>query len=432
MVARKVKQKGDRSKGLTITSLLIYYAGLTILNFLVLLFQNAYYGLDTIRNLIWYSPDLPGIGITEIPQSFGIHYFGDFLHVITAATRELGNTPYYPYLPASLIVGEFFSWFPYTFAVGFYFITFFPLYFLPVYLVRQLLDPAGKLLISIFLILNIGTLYLFDRGNIQLVVSACLSAFIYFYAIQKHVTASIFLGIAASIKMWPVLFIWPLLRAKEWRPIVWFSTIVLSLNILPLLFFKTNGSSKIDYIREQFSQIISFGSIESGLWHAGGKNSSLTAMLYSMSEFTQIQEPFKFLLEHFLIIQILGLLTIAIGLMRNQLSPSENFILIALFVLLFPSAQYGYSASILIPILIFHFYEKSRLISKKTDRLTFEFKILFLMLALLPVSYVLPIQQASAQWIIDVNTFLTPTFLLIAYIGYFHKSVIGEGDRLLR
>ncbi len=427
-----MKQKGNRYKGLTITSLLIYYTGLTILNFLVLLFQNAYYGLDTIHNLIWYSPDLPGIGITEIPQSFGIHYFGDFLHVITAATRELGNTPYYPYLPASLIVGAFFSWFPYTLAVGLYFITFFPLYFLPVYLVRQFLDSSGKLLISIFLIFNIGTLYLFDRGNIQLVVSACLSAFIYFYAIEKHIAASVFLSIAASIKLWPVLFIWPLLKAKEWRSIVWFSTIVLSLNILPLLIFETNGSSKINYILEQFNQIISFGSIESGLWHAGGKNSSLTALFYSMSEFTPIQEPFKFLLEHFLIVQVLGLLMFTIGLLRSKLSPSENFIFIALFLLLFPSAQYGYSASILIPILVFHFYERSKSISKKVDRRTFESKVLLLMLALLPVSYVLPIEQASAQWVIDVNTFLTPTLLLIVYMGYFRKSAIGDGYRLPR
>jgi hypothetical protein len=427
-----VKQKGNRYKGLTLASLLIYYTGLTILNFLVLLFQNAYYGLDTIHNLIWYSPDFPVIGLTEIPQPFGNHFFGDFLHVITAATRELGDTPYYPYLPASLIVGEFFSWFPYAFAVGLYFIIFFPLYFLPVYLVRGVLDSAGKLLLTFFLIFNTGTLYLFDRGNIQLVVSACLSVFVYFYAKQKHITAAVFLGIAASIKLWPVLFIWPLLRAKEWRPIVWFSTIVLFLNVLPLIIFETNGSSKINYILEQFNQIISFGSIESGLWHAGGKNSSLTALFYSMSEFTPIQEPFKLLLEHFLIIQVLGLLMIAIGLMRNQLSPSENFIFIALFVLLFPSAQYGYSASILIPILVFHFYERSRSISKKVDRLTFEFKVLLLMLALLPVSYVLPIEQASVQWIIDVNTFVTPTLLLIVYIGYFRKSAMGDGYRLPR
>ena len=427
-----MKQKGNRYKGLTLASLLIYYTGLTILNFLVLLFQNAYYGLDTIHNLIWYSPDFPVIGLTEIPQPFGNHFFGDFLHVITAATRELGDTPYYPYLPASLIVGEFFSWFPYAFAVGLYFIIFFPLYFLPVYLVRGVLDSAGKLLLTFFLIFNTGTLYLFDRGNIQLVVSACLSVFVYFYAKQKHITAAVFLGIAASIKLWPVLFIWPLLRAKEWRPIVWFSTIVLFLNVLPLIIFETNGSSKINYILEQFNQIISFGSIESGLWHAGGKNSSLTALFYSMSEFTPIQEPFKLLLEHFLIIQVLGLLMIAIGLMRNQLSPSENFIFIALFVLLFPSAQYGYSASILIPILVFHFYERSRSISKKVDRLTFEFKVLLLMLALLPVSYVLPIEQASVQWIIDVNTFVTPTLLLIVYIGYFRKSAMGDGYRLPR
>jgi hypothetical protein len=427
-----VKQRSERFKGLSMPSLLIYYAGLTLLNFLVLIFQSAYYGSDTIHNLIWYSPDFPVIGLTEIPQPFGNHFFGDFLHVITAATRELGDTPYYPYLPASLIVGEFFSWFPYAFAVGLYFIIFFSLYFLPVYLVRGVLDSAGKLLLSFFLIFNIGTLYLFDRGNIQLVVSACLSAFIYFYAKQKHITAAVFLGIAASIKLWPILFIWPMLRVKEWRPIIWFSTTVLSLNILPLLIFNTNGFSKIQYIREQFDQIVSFGSIESGLWHAGGKNSSLTAMLYSISEFTPIQEPFKFLLEHFLVIQVLGLLTIAIGLLRNQLSPSENFLFIALFVLLFPSAQYGYSASILIPILIFHFYEKSVFTTKKTSRITHEYKVLSIMLALLPISYVLPIEQSSVQWIIDVNTFLTPAFLLIAYIGFFHKSTFGEGNKVLR
>jgi Glycosyltransferase family 87 len=410
-------------KEMTLTTLLISYAIITILNFLVLIFQSAYYNLDTIHNLVWYSPDFPVIGLTEIPQPFGQHFFGDFLHFVTAATRDMGDTPYYPYLPASLIVGKFFSLFPYTIAVLLYFLIFFPLFLLPILLIKDRLNSSDKLLISIFLIFNIGTLYLFDRGNIQLFVSACFSVFVYFYAKRKYVPAVIFLGIAAAVKLWPILFIWPLLRLKEWRVLVWFLLTILILNAVPFLIFDTSGSSQIQYLREQFNQIISFGSIGGELWHAGGKNSSLSALFYSIIEYTPMTEPFQFMIKHFIIIQVIGLMATAVGLIGNQLLPSQKFMLLAIFLLIFPSAQYGYSASILTPVLIYHIYEKFKLVNLKKEEVTFGYEILILMLAVLPISYVLPIQQTSSQWLVDLNTFLTPTLLTISYLVILGKSM---------
>ncbi len=424
----KISKTVVKEKSLELEYILLLYVSASFLSLCILILQSSYYNLDSIHNVLWSSYDLPGIGITNIPKSFGVHFFGDFLHVITASTRDLGDTLYYPYLPASLIVGIFFSIFSYQFAVFLYFLIFFPIFFRPLFLIWHFLTTTQKFLMSIFLTFNIGTLYLFDRGNIQLVVSAFIALFIFFFAKKRYSLAAIALGVAVSIKLWPIFFVFPLFRLKKYRSFALLCFTALVLNVLPLLYFNSNSLGLFGYIKAQFLQIISFGSLQSGLWHAGGKNSSFSAFLYFFDEFTPLHQPFRFVLQHFIFLQILGLLGVIFILLKNRLLLSEQFLVIALFLLLFPSAQYGYSMSILIPVLIFCVYEKHYSINITKSDKTLGYTFYCAIFAMIPISYVLPVQQTE-QWFVDMNTLFTPTMLGISFFGLIGKTVSKKSSR---
>ena len=423
-----MSKKEFKEKSLGLELPLILYVSASFISLFILIFQSSYYKLDAIHNVLWSSYDLPGIGITNIPKPFGEHFFGDFLHVITASTRDLGDTLYYPYLPASLIVGKFFSIFSYQFAVILYFSVFFTVYFRPLHLIWNLLNITEKFLLAIFLSFNIGTLYLFDRGNIQLVVSAFIAVFIFYIAKKRYNLAALALGVAVSIKLWPLFFVFPLIRLKKYRAFALLCIMAIVLNVLPLLIFKSNSLGTFGYIKSQFAQIVSFGSLQSGLWHAGGKNSSFAALLYFLDNFTAFHQPFRFILQHFVILQMLGLIGVAFVLLRNRLLLGEQFLTISLFLLLFPSAQYGYSMSILIPTLIYCIYEKYHLRNNNLKD-TLDYIFYWTMFAMIPISYVLPVQQTE-QWFVDLNTLFTPIMLGISFIGLIQKTAAYKPKRL--
>jgi len=397
-----------------LTKYLGIYCLLSMVSIFVLLVQASYLNLDPLHNLLWSSSDLPGIGITKIPLSFGNHFFGDFLHVITAGTRPLGDTPYYPYLPASLIVGKIFSIFSYRVAVVIYFLLFFTLFLSPLRQTDKALAFPERVLLYFFVFFNIGTLYLFDRGNIQLVVSACISMYFYCLMTLRYRLAAVFLGVAVAIKLWPVLLIFPFIRWKKYRSVLLSLVTALSLNLIPLLFFSTDRMSRWSYLKSQFLQIISFGSINSGLWHAGGKNSSIAAFYYFCTSVLKIDILFPLLLKYFVVTQIALTALLIYALLKKQLSTGEQLIVISVFLLIIPSAQYGYSLSILFPAILYKMWEI--FFSKDEYSRTIDYKYLLLILSCLPISYVLAIKQPS-QWIIDVNTLLTPLLLTVSFFG---------------
>lgn len=410
---------------ISLNTLISIYSFGIVINLFVLIFQSAYFGTDGIHNYLWFSEDLPGIGITNPPQAFGNHYFGDFLHAIIAGDRKLGDTPYFPYLPASILFGKFFSIFNYRFAVALYFFIFIPILYIMMILLRKKLGKTEIINLFLPLVFNTGLLYLIDRGNIQLIVSAGISLFLYFLYLKKPVLSGLALGLAIAIKFWPIIFLMPLLR-KEHRKLI--LTVIVSffgLNLLALLIFDVNSAGWIAYLHSQFSQIIQFGSINSGLWHAGGKNSSLAAFLNLIGHFGFLRNPMAFLLANYLGIQLIGAILLLLILFRYPISIGESMLLCGTYILVFPSAQYGYSLSILIPLILFNLLEtclpKQGL---KSNRIGLH--LLFAAIAIMPISFVLPINQSS-QWLIDVNTVLTPVSLLLC--GLILSSTVIKKDK---
>lgn len=396
------------------TSLLTYVA-LSFLSIFILIFQTAYYSLPAVQNVLWYPGDLPGIGITEVPKSFGQHYFGDFLHVITASTRSLGETPYYPYMASSLTIGKLFSLFPYQLSVFAFFGLFLPVFLSPLLLLTKSLSSTERVLLLMVASFNIGTLYLIDRGNIQLVVSASISLFFLFQAKQKNLIAALCLSIGMSIKIWPIIFLLPLFLIRSYKPILIAISSAIALNFLPLLTFYASDPRRWSYTQSQISQILTFSSIDSGLWHAGGKNTSLAALIYFVGQVQSFTSFRDLLLSNYALVQYIGVFALLIGLLKNRKSLRNQFLLVSIFALIVPSAQYGYSMSILIPTLCFGIYEQVAGRKSGCGNTNIPLPYHLVILSMLPISLVLPIEQTS-QWFVDLNTLLSPILLSAAFI----------------
>ena len=55
------------------------FIGLSLVNFLFIVFSKLYFARDLFIHFAWFPDDLPGIGLVNPPQGLGAgHFFGSF------------------------------------------------------------------------------------------------------------------------------------------------------------------------------------------------------------------------------------------------------------------------------------------------------------------------------------------------------------------
>ena len=55
----------------------------------------------------------------------------------------------------------------------------------------------------IFGLLNVGNIYSFDRGNVQIAVTALIVLGVYFASKEKYLKFALCISLAGAIKVWP-------------------------------------------------------------------------------------------------------------------------------------------------------------------------------------------------------------------------------------
>jgi hypothetical protein len=104
---------------------------------------------------------------------------------------------------------------------------------------------AKKYLVSPLLLMSLVLSYIFfisvERGNIVILSAACIGFFICYYDSKnkyKRMLAVISLAVAATLKVYPVLFGFLYFEKKQYREILLSAIFTLLLVFLPFLFFK--------------------------------------------------------------------------------------------------------------------------------------------------------------------------------------------------
>jgi hypothetical protein len=216
-------------------------------------FQNARLS-QLISFQAWDGPGpMPDI---LYPDSFGNHYFGDFLLTFRISQQASpyfaeGFVPFF-YLPISAVLLGPFVLFNYWTALVLFFATCTIL--LVVILNRGLAQLSKKSrlsIISLFLISG-PMVSMIDRGNVSLVLTLiCLFAVLNLHRQNLYIAAIAF-GLAAAMKGYPLLFLLIFVRRREWKQLaVGVSTFLIS-TLAPLVFYQKGTLSNFKELINQF------------------------------------------------------------------------------------------------------------------------------------------------------------------------------------
>ena len=188
-----------------------------ILN-LVLFLIHAWYlqnyiGLEVTERLSFRGEDPTWMppGQTSIPI-LGVHHFGDF-QIIAGYANAIN--PYDPtlalqaqYLPFTFVLAKFLLLFGLKGAFIIYSLLTLFFLFVPVLLIVRKSQVVSPLLfICLVFFLTQPFLTIFDRGNLQGLMSGFIFMSYYFYSIEKRKLAFIFLICASLLKGYPILLL---------------------------------------------------------------------------------------------------------------------------------------------------------------------------------------------------------------------------------
>lgn len=398
-----------------------------------LIINLNYFNKNFLNNLVWNSDDFPSIENIPSVTGFGNHFFGDYLHLLTAGSNPIGSTLYWPYLPFADLLSKPFLLFPFITSYLIYIIFFLTFCFINVVPLIKILEKKDLILFVIFFVIcNLGSLYLIDRGNIQVIVTAFIAIAFYFLIFYNSSKLfSIFIALSAAIKLWPILFLIILLKRKAFKEFctgILFFTFAIASSLI-LMGLKLNDF--VLYFTNLIHQILEFNSYSGMFWHAGAKNSSILVIFQILKQENILFESLNFLTINYTYFQII-VFTIFLFLYfksKNQIIIIE-LLLISCLLLILPPAQYGYVTSliaILVPLLIYKSSDFSISkqfnfwIIKKVFNLHLD-KLIFLILGVILVPWTIRIKDLTGdvRYPMDLNSIFNPIgILLILFICFY-------------
>jgi hypothetical protein len=401
----------------------VYLIGI-FLSLVYLLIEFNYFQISHFNNFFWNWDDFPGIPNVPEVSPLGNHYFGDFLHLITVSKNDLGTIPYWPYFPFANIFGLPFLSINYLLAYFLFASVFFLLTYINALGILKYLNFKDIVILLIFIFSNVGSVYLLDRGNIQLAVTAFISLGLFFLLKSKYKLFALFIGLAAALKVWPILFLVILLKRKEFKTFGIGVFCFVTANIVALLILDVAVGDFINFFSNQILEINSFNSYKGELWHAGGKNTSLFVIINIFEQNGVFSSIISSFLNNYKYLQLLALIIFIFLYLRTKvLDLTFEFLLISCFLLIVPTAQYGYAASILsilIPLLIINPLQSEINIPQRfTERIVNFIKedSILITLGIVLVPWTIRIRDLSGdyRYPLDLNSVFSPmglTFIL--------------------
>jgi hypothetical protein len=397
--------------------IIVYLFGLFI-SISFLLINLNYFNNNFLNSFVWNYDDYPGISNVPKVKGLGNHFFGDYLHLLTVGSNPPGETLYWPYFPFSDLISKPFIALDFMTSYLIYLIIFLPICFINVLPLAKILAIKDTLTFILFFVFcNLGTLYLLDRGNIQIIVTAFISLAFYCLLFKNSYTYfGVFIGIAAAIKVWPLLFLIILIRRKRVVPMLYgFLTFLILSLVSPILL-----GVEVKSIPTFFAKLIIPYMIE---FNSYGGSFSILVLFHFFKQEDILIELTNSILNNYSYIQIALFVLFLIIYFRSR---SQNLViellLISCILLLIPPAQYGYATSLIsamVPILFLKSKDFSNICNFKLViiRKIFYFRpsdFIFVALGLILVSWPIRIRDLSGdvRYPMDLNTMLNPIGIL--------------------
>lgn len=266
---------------------------------------------------------------------------------------------------------------------------------------------------SLILFFSLPVLFLIDRGNYLIFSFMFLYMFITFYHNPKFKNLSlIFLALAISLKIYPIVFLLLLLsdrRYKDILKVLFFTTI---LSVIPLLFFK---GGFVENLIACFNNIVTF---------SGGYVNPLLELIYTISFQALFKIPTMLFSNGLLIydfsfysnlILLFGWLLIAFFVFFEKSFFKKVLIITIASIFLIPISYIYNLIYLFIPIMLF--------LKTKEEIKNEKFYLIFLGLLLIPKSYYVLLKDET--YFITIQELINPLILfsfLVLYCFDFMKE----------
>jgi len=332
------------------------YLGLAVLSSLLIYAASEYYQTARLSQLVSFQAgDTPGpIRGNLYPKPFGNHFFGDFLIIFRLSQQ---SSPYFSpnilpfsYFPlAAVLIGPLVL-LSYWFAFAIFVLVGVGGFLLACWSGLSKIEPAQRRNILALTVFSGPMFSVIDRGNLQIFLMIFCVAAVFALSRGKNFLSAIFIGIAAGIKGYPILFLLLFVKRREWGPLfAGVSTFALGI-IIPMSLYERGFSANL---RELISQFIG----SSNPQHAvgiRGYNSSLLSLLDTCrtSVIPHFSTFIQFLEDHYTIVGAVFMLILLLHSVSKHSSNFESLLLITVVICLVPQTV-GYYVLLLyfVPLL---------------------------------------------------------------------------------
>lgn len=229
-------------------NLFLLFQSVLIVLFIFQIWVEAFYLSEPFETKIgWKAEDGKGI---KYPAGIGSHYFSDYSYMVDAANSsnpwDIPNN----YTPFAVLIFKMFGYLPsdlglFSWILGSLILLLIPLLSIS----KQKFSSSQRILISVIYILSAPMLATLDRGNQIAALPLILLFFYITFQSRLFKAAGIILGIAVSIKIYPLILVFLLLKSRNWISIAWMFLTTTVLNLTALFFYdspleKLKGSSQ--------------------------------------------------------------------------------------------------------------------------------------------------------------------------------------------
>jgi len=229
-----------------------------IMLFVLQIWIEAFYRGESFEAKIgWLAEDGGG---NTYESGIGRHYFSDYSSMIESSGEKNPWQSANNYPPFAMFLFKLFSFLPSQVGLITWLLLSAVLLLAPLLFVsKHSFSLEQRLMILLVYVISAPFLATLDRGN---QIAALPILFILFYIAvhsNSNLSAGIFLGLAVSIKIYPIILVIYLIRIRQWATIMWTLTIFFVLTVFSSFFF----SSSLNSVYESFRGISSHNNLAS-------------------------------------------------------------------------------------------------------------------------------------------------------------------------
>jgi len=236
----------------------VVFLATLVTSFVAMYAASEYFNVARFSQLFSFQAwDGPGPMPTEAyPNPVGVHFFGDFLLTFRTAAHE---SPYFAagyfkfaYLPFSAVVISPLFFLPIWFAFLVFLVLGIGAISYGLWIGLSNIDPPERLVLMLTMCLSGPFLSMLDRGNFSLWLSAFCVIAAGLLTRQRSGVAPFFFGLAAAMKLYPILFMLIFVRRRDYRGLAVGVATFATTTALPLFFYSGGFMRNFSELISQF------------------------------------------------------------------------------------------------------------------------------------------------------------------------------------